>query len=298
MIAVLLLAALVPSLADSQYLALPSDLPVRDGVLGLRTQTLAADSLIVDKVLLHSPAHRAGIRRGDRLIAVGPYRIRTTDELARSIASHAPGDTLTLTLERNGRTAQRQCAVTNIAQLYYLMGEEGGAPATYKDYPPAVAADESTARTLVRRLSASALDSLRDALFFETERYGRADRLAAVDLALRAPLASGRIASNLLDDFSTATSLRDHLKTAASHLDVNLETESSAGIRAGIPALIDAWSTAAAKVDSAFTFLTPAERANLRPGAAALLQRFGATFYIDEGDSSETAAHIHTLRLA
>ncbi len=301
MIAVLLLAALCPSLADSQYLALPSDLPVRDGVLGLRTQTLTADSLIVDKVLLHSPAHRAGIRRGDRLIAVGPYRVRTTDELARSIASHAPGDTLTLTLERNGRTAQRQCAVTNIAQLYYLMGEEGGAPATDKDYPPAVAADESTARTLVRRLSASALDSLRDALVFETERYGRDDRLAAVDLALRAPLASGRIASNLLDDFSTATSLRDHLKTAAYHLDLNLETvetESSAGIRAGIPALIDAWGTAAAKVDSAFASLTPAERANLRPGAAALLQRFGATFYIDEGDSSETAAQIHTLRLA
>ena len=96
MIAVLLLAALCPSLADSQYLALPSDLPVRDGVLGLRTQTLTADSLIIDKVLLHSPAHRAGIRRGDRLIAVGPYRVRTTDELARSIASHAPGDTLTL----------------------------------------------------------------------------------------------------------------------------------------------------------------------------------------------------------
>ena len=94
MIAVLLLAALCPSLADSQYLALPSDLPVRDGVLGLRTQTLTADSLIIDKVLLHSPAHRAGIRRGDRLIAVGAYRVRTTDELARSIASHAPGATL------------------------------------------------------------------------------------------------------------------------------------------------------------------------------------------------------------
>ena len=94
----------------------------------------------------------------------------------------------------------------------------------------------------------------------------------------RAPLASGRIASNLLDDFSSATSLRDHLKTAAYHLDLNLETESSAGIRAGIPALIDAWGTAAAKVDSAFASLTPAERANLRPSAAALLPRFGATF--------------------
>ena len=298
MIAVLLLAALCPSLADSQYLALPSDLPVRDGVLGLRTQTLAADSLIVDKVLLHSPAHRTGIRRGDLLIAVGSYRVRTTDELARSIASHAPGDTLTLTLERDGRTLRLQCMTTDIAGLYFLMGEEGGAPSTGKIYPPSVAADESTARTLVDHLSAAEFDTLREALGIATRSYGRDNRLAVVDLALRAPLASGRIARDLVEDFSAGSSLRDHLAAAAFHLDVDLETVRATDNGSGISALVGAWRTAAALVDSAFALLTPTEKAELRAGTASILRRFGATFFIDEGDSSETAAHIRTLRMA
>ena len=298
MIAVLLFVALFPTAADSQQLELPSELPVHNGVIGLRARTLAADSLIVDKILLHSPAHHAGIRRGDRLIAIGSYRVRTTDELARSIGSYSPGETLTLTFERNGRILQRQCTVTDIARLYYLMGEEGDRPSTSKRYPPAVTTDESTARTLVRRVSAAALDSLRDALVFATERYGHDNRLTAVDLALRAPLASGRIANNLIEDFSAATSLRDHLEVAALHLDLDLRIEDTASIRTGIPALISTWNTAAVNIDSAYVLLTPAERANLGPGAAHLLQRFGTTFYIDEGDSSETAAHIRTLRLA
>ena len=41
MIAVLLLAALLSTSANSQHLALPSDLPIRDGVLGLRVRAVA-----------------------------------------------------------------------------------------------------------------------------------------------------------------------------------------------------------------------------------------------------------------
>ena len=52
-----------------------------------------------------SPAQLAGIRPGDRIVAVDGRTLRSWDQLASSISSHA-GETITVSVERDGRTLQ------------------------------------------------------------------------------------------------------------------------------------------------------------------------------------------------
>ena len=286
-----------------EYRQLPAELPSRYGVIGVRLGAIDPDSMAVAKVRLHSPAHRAGVRKGDRIVAIPPYRIRTQGELSRCIQSYAPGDTLTLVLHRDGQHLQVACGITDVKNLYYLMDEEDAQTPTNRTPRRPVAkppADEAAARALIDRHDATAaLDSLRRALIADAGRYGDDGRLQAVDYALRNPLLTGRITHGLIDDFNAGTTLVDHLKTAARHLDLSLPSPSpTANDHPLLPSILGPLTAAFQSTDRVFAKLTATEHTELMAGIPALLVRFGDTGLLDEGDSTETTSHIRTLRQA
>ena len=301
LLAALLLTAPIKA---QEYRELPAELPTsRYGVIGVRLEAIGPDSVAIAKVRLHSPAHRAGLRQGDRIVAIPPYRIRTQTELSRYIQSYAPGDTLTLVLRRNDQRLHITCGVTDVKNLYYLMDEETAqTPANRVQFPRARArpAAETAARALIDRHDATAaFDSLRRALVADADRYGRDGRLQAVDQVLRNPLQTGRIAHGLIDDFNTGTTLADHLKTAARHLDLTLPPLApTANDHPVLPSILGPIAAAFRSTDRAFADLTTTERTELVSGIPALLARFGDTGLLDEGDSTETTGHIRTLRQA
>jgi putative serine protease PepD len=50
------------------------------------------------------PAARAGLQPGDLITAVNGQRIGSVNQFVATIASYAPGDTVTLTINRGGQT--------------------------------------------------------------------------------------------------------------------------------------------------------------------------------------------------
>ncbi len=50
-----------------------------------------------------SPAGKAGLKDGDRIVAAGDQAVKTFDDLRKAVASHKPGDKLTLKVMRDGK---------------------------------------------------------------------------------------------------------------------------------------------------------------------------------------------------
>src|SRR5437868_2415442 len=71
--------------------------------LGFDNKYLAADQAqLVQSVLPGSPAEKAGLKRGDRIVGVNGSQIQSEDSLTRIWAQHKPGDTVQLTIRRPG----------------------------------------------------------------------------------------------------------------------------------------------------------------------------------------------------
>src|ERR1039457_1297868 len=49
-----------------------------------------------------SPAHKAGLRTGDKIIAIGPARVHNWNQLGAAIRAQKPGTPVTVTVLRNG----------------------------------------------------------------------------------------------------------------------------------------------------------------------------------------------------
>ncbi len=71
--------------------------------LGVAYQMQDEGALIVE-VIPGSPADKAGLRVGDRITAVEGDKVTPDHPLAERILTHRPGETVTLTVERDGRT--------------------------------------------------------------------------------------------------------------------------------------------------------------------------------------------------
>jgi len=59
--------------------------------------------IYVTEVIAGSAAEKAGIRRGDIIVAMAGKTVRTVQDLDRIKDSYKPGDTVTITVDRNGR---------------------------------------------------------------------------------------------------------------------------------------------------------------------------------------------------
>lgn len=59
-----------------------------------------------------TPAGQAGLEEGDVITAIGDTEVSTFDELAAAVASHEPGDTVTITWQRDGREMSGEATLT------------------------------------------------------------------------------------------------------------------------------------------------------------------------------------------
>ena len=88
----------------TKQLAEDEDLPVEEGVL------IASSSQEVPAIFPGSPAERAGLRDGDLVTAVNGDAVNATNDLSEHVLKHAPGDTITLRVLRDGE--ERDIEVT------------------------------------------------------------------------------------------------------------------------------------------------------------------------------------------
>ncbi len=115
------IAFAIPAATVEQVVAqLKTSGQVARGFIGVQIQPVTAEiadaiglsgggGALIAEASPDSPAARAGIRRGDAIVAVNGDRIRDPRELSRRIAQVKPGDTAKLTVWRDGR--ERSVAV-------------------------------------------------------------------------------------------------------------------------------------------------------------------------------------------
>jgi len=88
-----------------------------------------SDTLMIVGVIPGSPAQRAGIRVGDRLMAVNSTKIPVSNdaaEVARKVLSSTPNGTATIQLLREGSKFEVTVRSTTIAKLGHMVTIEGG----------------------------------------------------------------------------------------------------------------------------------------------------------------------------
>ena len=73
-------------------------------MLGVRTSAASSGGALVADVTASSAADTAGLRAGDVITAVGGRRVEDPTDLAAAIRSSDPGDRVTITYVREGKT--------------------------------------------------------------------------------------------------------------------------------------------------------------------------------------------------
>jgi S1-C subfamily serine protease len=82
--------------------ALENGKDVQHAYLGVSTQTAAAGGASVGGVVATSPAAKAGVRQGDRIVAIGGADVREPDDVAAAVNARNPGDKVAVVVERGG----------------------------------------------------------------------------------------------------------------------------------------------------------------------------------------------------
>ena len=164
--------------ADS-YQSLPAELPSRYGIIGLRVASRGDDELYITQVHPEGPAAAAGLRIGDRIVAIPPYTLSTADELSRCVQSFAPGEETQIEILRDGQLERIQVAITDVGHLYGLMDSKGRRPnptgRRHLRWSARRSGTEDLLWELAQRHDAfAAFEQLQQALQLETRQIGRA----------------------------------------------------------------------------------------------------------------------------
>ena len=299
-----------------ELLPLPAQLPARYGVLGVRTRNVAPDVLKIYHVRSASPALRAGLRAGDRILGVLPYGVKTSEELSRSIQSFAPGTAVELLIERQGKEQLIEAVLGDVRGLYPIMGERGQTPggrraARHEKWGAHADPLERRATELIAANQiADEVQKLESALQFETERYGGDTRLQDVHYGLRHPLKIAQLADDLSADFSGSNALATHLLRAAAHLDIEAQTDFPVAV-----AVLQQWALqfapnqplyehlvapfliAGLLAQQALADLAPEHRTELSNRIPALLDHFVTHRTLDES-TADISSHVRVIQLA
>jgi len=78
--------------------------PVRHAYVGVELNSNSTGGATVSAVQPSSPAASAGIQTGDLITAVNGKTINSTEDFISTVDGYAPGDTVTLTVNRGGQT--------------------------------------------------------------------------------------------------------------------------------------------------------------------------------------------------
>ncbi|MCA9107512.1 MAG: PDZ domain-containing protein [Planctomycetales bacterium] len=96
---------------------LPRSIPKERGALGIRMDPDAEGVVIAAYSGDDTPAEKAGIRIGDRVIEVNDEPVESMVDLQTAIAQASPGDAVILTVERDGNTLAIQVILANLALI-------------------------------------------------------------------------------------------------------------------------------------------------------------------------------------
>lgn len=115
---------------------------VRRGMIGVQIQSVSADlaaslglstarGAIVSTVQAGGPGEKAGIKRGDVIVAINDQPIADSNNLRNTVAATAPGTPITVTLIRDGREQKLNVTLAELPSSETARAGEGeGGPAT------------------------------------------------------------------------------------------------------------------------------------------------------------------------
>jgi putative serine protease PepD len=89
---------------------------VEHAYLGVSVETTAAGAVRIGEVRSGTPAETAGLEVGDTVLSVDGKKITSADELTSVIGSKSPGETVTITYSRDGRTHSVQVKLASRPQ--------------------------------------------------------------------------------------------------------------------------------------------------------------------------------------
>ncbi len=298
---VLLLLLPFLALAQPPLAEVPPELSCRYGVIGLRAEVLGPDTLVVRGLIPGGPAAQAGLRLDDLIMGAPPYRLGSPEELGRLVQSKAPGDSLGLLVQRQGRLFDLRCAVTDRLHLFDFMGPQVSAlPPVPTSHPEGGDALQIALHALLSRNHAlPALERLNGALVAEDRAYGADCRLSLVRRALLQPLATPPLLSSL-GSAAAETDLTLLLGTVAATLDLTLLAEDPTVARPGdeLMAALAPYFAATRLLQPALAGLSPAELDTLRCATPALLRTLATHPSPDLGDVPLDAELRYLLGLA
>ena len=87
--------------------------PAGRPVLGISGRTVD-NHCLVTQVFPRLPAARAGVLVGDRILSVDGQQVNSFDQVARRVRAKLPGETMTLTIDRNGASIVLEVALSAI----------------------------------------------------------------------------------------------------------------------------------------------------------------------------------------
>ena len=304
-VALLICSSFLSALAQPQfYEHLPDNLPSHYGVIGVDALD-QSEGVLLARVYPDGPAESAGLQSGDRIIAVDGYRIPSTDALSQYIQSIHPGERAQVTYQRNGEQAKRSVEVTDVGHLYRFMRGEGPPifPAAWRhiQWTDSSSQIENIILDWAQTFGVtSALDSLREALHRETERYGADARLSDIHYLLNNPLKTAQATEHIAAELNRALTIGDYLNLAGYRLDLEPQKLKKVPLPTSltIDQLLEALAHTTAQVDSAFVNLTSAERQLLVDSIPFLLAQFAQHGRLDRGSRSEYEACLTALLLA
>jgi serine protease Do len=111
----------IVALRDDQRLTVTVELtdklePYENPFLGILPDRSPADQpgVVVRYVYAGSPADEAGVKPDDRLTAVADRPVENVNAVLEVLAGHEPGEPITLTIQRDGQTAQRELTLGSL----------------------------------------------------------------------------------------------------------------------------------------------------------------------------------------
>jgi serine protease Do len=73
------------------------------------------EGAIVTDIQYNSPAQRANLHRGDLIFAIDGKRVKNPHELQQIVTSYRPNDTITVSIERDGRNIEKTLTLANLS---------------------------------------------------------------------------------------------------------------------------------------------------------------------------------------